>query len=76
MEDILDQVTEAAYSFSYLTDTGFESGSISAGNGVTLPFPSMFECPADGGGFSMPFFTTFGDGTINISDIKLDYCSF
>jgi cysteine-rich repeat protein len=50
------------------------SGTVLAGDDMTLPFPDGFNCD-ETNEWTIPFRLSFnGSGTVNVSDIKLSYC--
>ncbi|MBI2484843.1 VWA domain-containing protein [Candidatus Uhrbacteria bacterium] len=73
---VVDTITAniLGLSLNYETTTGFAGGVASEGDDVLLPFPPGFECPASGA-FQIPFHINFnGSGTVNLSDLRLEYC--
>ena len=83
MENIVNNIL--GLNVSYLTSTGYESAAVTDGNDVVLPFPPGFLCQTGETGipipFDIPMFTTFNssepeNSTVNISNIRLEYCPF
>lgn len=63
------------YHLTYTTDAGTFSTQIFEGYDKELQLPLDFACPEIEDEFVVPFRITFdGEGTLNLSDLKLQYC--
>ncbi len=71
---IIDSITKPTV--TVVTDGGVAtSGSVSEGTGVALPWPEGFTCDPNAEQ-NLPIRVTFaGEGEINISNVKFNYCA-
>jgi hypothetical protein len=75
-EAIIDVITGVSFGFTteFAGETTVTNGSVGDGDDVVLPFPTGFDCN-ETDEWTIPVRISFlGEGTVNISDIQLNYC--
>ena len=74
---IIDSILNGTASIISSSDgsVAVDSGSVSDSHNIVLPWPSEFEC--DGvSEVEVPIQITFrGEGTVNVSNVRVDYCA-
>ena len=67
--------TIVSYTTTFAGETTVTTGAFRQGNDMALPLPEGFDCPKSGGEWTVPIRLNFsGEGTVKISDLKLNYC--
>ncbi len=79
LRDMYEAIVESIIGkhITYTTDAGTSSGTMNEGNSQPLLFPIGFECPESDEEFTVPFRISFpGTGTVNLTNIEMNYCPF
>jgi len=75
-QQIIDSIIGLQMTFTtdFAGTTTLTTGNVFDGDDMAIPFPEGFQCN-ESDEWNIPFRITFkGEGTVNISDIKLSYC--